>query len=398
MHRHQRRRERYNIFNHLQNIFDFPEIEVPGAIAVAGNALRRSMTTPQTPIVKRLRIMDTQTCDSGISLATNGTTPNNVVSEATGPWSHSSSRITLGRIPRGLYQDVRYEPRFSYLETGNLSCGSAANSTGIQTHEFWKGSDINYFMNQLIQWAAPDNTGSAPAAMVKEKVKGFVFQENFEYIMTNQTNVPVRIWILDYVWKRTARQFPTFTTVTTQTDVETTFESLWREGWNLDTNQATTLAPSEPPEENYGYTYGRSEPFKSYIRVAKRKELHLQPGQTHIHSVNWNINRVLDMMKITQIANWDSVQRKYAGLTHGTAFIQHGTVGASLGFGGWGLLPTEIGVVWRRSLNMTMRAREMGKTLPSLNLNRSAAMTTNPLINPLTGEQRPFESTGTVTP
>jgi len=342
--------------------------------------------------------MDNQTCDSGISLATNGTTPNNVVSEATGPWSHSSSRVTLGRIPRGLYQDVRYEPRFSYLETGNLSCGSAANSTGIQTHEFWKGSDINYFMNQLIQWAAPDNTGSAPAAMVKEKVKGFVFQENFEYIMTNQTNVPVRIWILDYVWKRTARQFPTFTTVTTQTDVETTFESLWREGWNLDTNQATTLAPSEPPEENYGYTYGRSEPFKSYIRVAKRKELHLQPGQTHIHSVNWNINRVLDMMKITQIANWDSVQRKYAGLTHGTAFIQHGTVGASLGFGGWGLLPTEIGVVWRRSLNMTMRAREMGKTLPSLNLNRSAAMTMNPLINPLTGEQRPFESTGTVTP
>lgn len=351
--------------------------------------------TPMTPVVKRLRSGAETTCDSGISLASHGTTSSNIVSEATGPWSHSSSRITLGRIPRGLYQDVKYEPRWSYLETGNLSCGSKANATGIQTHEFWRGDNVKFFMDALIDWAAPDNTGSATPQQTREKVKGFVFQENLEYIMTNQSNVPIRVWILDYVWKRTGRQFPTWISSTAQTDVETTFESLWREGFNLDVGTGTPLPATTPPEETYGYTYGRSEPFKSYIRVAKRKELHFQPGQTHIHSVNWNINRVIDMSKITQIANWDSVQRKYAGLTHGTAIIQHGVVGASLGFGGWGLLPTEIGVVWRRSVNMTMRAREMGHTSMSLGLNRDAAPTSNPLINPLTGEKRPVETAGT---
>lgn len=337
--------------------------------------------------------MDTQTCDSGISLAQHGTTASNIVSEATGPWSHSSSHITLGRIPRGLYQDVKYEPRFSWLETGSMSLGSSVNAMGIQTHEVWKGDNIQFFMNNLMQWANPNSPAQTPAEMAKEKVKGFIFKENMEYIMTNQSNVPIRLWILEYVWRRSGREFPTWTSTTSQSNVPVTFENLWREGWNLDTNLGTAIGAPYPPEENYGYTYGRSEPFKSYIRISKRKELHLQPGQTHIHSVSWNMNKVLDMMKITQITDWAQNSRVYAGLTHGTAFIQHGTVGMTLEANAWGLLPTEIGVVWRRSLNATMRARELGKTVTLLGLSRTATADDNPLINPLTGEIRPIENT-----
>lgn len=369
----------------------------------------RMEVTPEriTQIVsaaKRLREMAAAASNSGVSEARHGSTASGIMPEASGPWSHSASRINLGRIPRGIYGEVKYEPRYSYLETGNMSLGSALNETGLKTAEYWSGDNVNFFMGKLMDWVQPNpitntTTGTrfTPISMAKEKVKGYIFQETLEYILTNQSNVPVRLWILDYVWKRTARHFPMWSSTSTQAEVNTTFENLWREGYYLDTNTGQSQPPAAPliPERNYGYTYGRSDPLQSYIRIAKRKELHLQPGQTHIHSVIWNINKELDMQKITSLQNWDTNDRKFAGLTHGTAFIQHGTVGASTAPGAWCLLPTEIGVVWRRSLNMTMRAREMGFTQTAFGLDRAATTLPKPLINNMTGEERDIEKTAT---
>lgn len=407
MHRHRERRRRY-FYEAYGDQLDFPLLEGIGQIAVAASAAAsyaRSLEGRQLSeeiaiaerfrgltMSKRQRIADNETCDSGISAANHGSSISSTVAENTGPWSHSNSHISLGRIPRGVYQTIRHEPRWSYVENGALSLGSKVSEVGMQFMEYWAGDNLTYFMTNAYQFFKDiKEYDTTPPLIAIQKTVGYVFDESIEYVLTNQSNVPIRMWIIEYVWKKSGDEMKTFTSGTGESIVPLTIANLWKEGYVLDLNQPSLTTVR--PENTYGYTYGRSKPLQQFVHFLRRKEVHMQPGQTHIHSVKWAMNKTLNMEKIAQENNWDTSAFKHGGLTHGTMWIQHGTVGATTGTAAWGLLPTQVGCVWRRTMNMVVRDRLYGATKGAFNLSNTQVPLAQPLINPLEGTKVGIEKT-----
>lgn len=285
-------------------------------------------------------------------------------------------------IPRNVWRDVVANPKYSLLENGTLNLTSAINKIGVTAHEHWSGPDID---TQIAAMATYYDYG-AGGTYDTEKILGCIFKETIEYLITNWSNVPTRLWILEFEYKKTARYIDN----AANTPISVSFTNLWDLGFTKDIDGAAL----EVGNTVYGYTYGRSEPFKQYIRVLRRHEVILMPGQTHTHSVTWDMNKFVNMQRISSASDWNENGTRHGGFTHGTAFIQHGTVGETVvsTVSTPGLMPTELGVVYRRSWQGTLLDRYYGKTEVPSTLNVLATLgTADQVVNPVSGVGEPVE-------
>lgn len=220
--------------------------------------------------------------------------------------------------------------------------------------------DLNTFMREMRLFYQNNETVGPPQntpALDEAKLLGCLFRAEQELIITNWSNVPARLWIVEYSYKKNGSTFG-FGDATPQLNLE--FEELWSAGTYLDTDNQ-----SEAEYNMYGNSYGRSDPLRAYLRIESSKEVHMAPGQNHIHKSTYNLNKLINMQEIvTRTSYNDSVPANYklAGITRGIALIWHGFPVTAENSADPMLSPIELAWIWRRSLNGVLQDRIYGKT------------------------------------
>lgn len=314
--------------------------------------------------------------------ALGGGVTEDVAARATGIFTQSQYKTYQHTIPRNVWQDIVGEPRFSTLANGKGGATNITNRMGIQTFEFLNAYELSQFMRQMRLFYNGDNTTFPPGNTIsidESKYLGAIFTVEQELILTNWSNGPARMWIVEYSYKKNGKKFRRNVDAALE---DITFEALWRAGYNLDTAQTDGLG--DPTV--YGYSYGRSDPLKAYINVHSSKEVHMAPGQTHIHKSLYKLNKFVDMQQVITRPDWDDASTanyRLAGYTRGIAIIWHGMLGTTVESTDPALLPVELAWAWRRSMNGVLQDRIYGKT--QVNNQLTAALQPDNVVVPQTG-------------
>lgn len=212
----------------------------------------------------------------------------------------------IKRFTKQLYK--RVSPQFIYANKSNRLFGTAGQQA-IQTYYLLDNvaaqpttdNDFNNMADVANNGELYADTGALgliyPVKSYSPKtVKYFIDQVTAKYMMTNQENTNVELFIYDLVAKK---------------DGSITPEGAWSggltdEGGNASYRNTVGISPFVSPQ------------FNAYWKVLKKTRVVLGTGQSHCHYINWKCQKVFNQEKLADSPYY------IKGLSYATMIIQTG--------------------------------------------------------------------------